>query len=241
MKSQTRFSTIRGLLPRAHIEGRRGSQEQAIAYCKKDGKYQEYGTPKTQGYRSDLDNIRVMASTEGLRAVTAVGNYQQIQIASRYLTYNEEPRNWVPNVIWLYGISGCGKSRRGRELCGEDLFVKNDDTKWWDGYDGHEYVILDDFRESWMSMSNLLGLLDRYEYRVETKGGWRQFKPTTIIITTIKAPELHYSGSLEPITQLLRRVSEVSEVGGNTSSPPLSTFTKDTDDILRFLEEIGSA
>lgn len=51
------LSTIKQYIPRAHIEQRRGTQQQAIDYCKKDGDYTTYGTPKQQGARTDLESI----------------------------------------------------------------------------------------------------------------------------------------------------------------------------------------
>lgn len=44
-----------------HLEGRRGTQKQAIDYCQKEKSRLEkpfiYGTPKNQGHRSDMDEI----------------------------------------------------------------------------------------------------------------------------------------------------------------------------------------
>ena len=76
---------------------------------KKDSNYVCHGRRREQGSRGDLDRIRRIADEDGLRAVCLVGNLQQIRIAEKYLTYCEEPRNWVPNVYWLYGPSGAGR------------------------------------------------------------------------------------------------------------------------------------
>jgi len=227
--SVKRFTTIKSQLPKAHLETRRGKQEQAINYCKKDGDWLEYGEPKNQGERTDLDRVREMAIDGGMRAVTRTEGLQAIKVAKEFLTYNEEPRDWKPEVIWLYGPTGVGKSRVARELTdNEDVYIKNDGTKWWDRYDGHENVIIDDFRDSWWSLTEMLSLLDRYEKQVEIKGGWRQFKPKKIIITSAKAPQECYKGVGEDITQLLRRIddsfdcvkSHASEVEeGNTILP----------------------
>jgi len=221
----TRLSSVCKILRRGHVERRLGNALEASAYCKKEGEWTEGGQMKEQGKRTDLDKIRLLAlDNGGMRAVSAIGNLQQIRVAEIFLTYNEEPRDWKPEVIWLWGPTGVGKSRSARELCGEDIYCKNTGTKWWDGYDGHDDIIIDDFRDSWWPITYMLGLLDRYEFRVEIKGGYRQIRAHRIIITSAQNPRDCYIGTGEAVEQLLRRidiinelvpvVADVAEVGG---------------------------
>lgn len=217
LRKPCRWATIERLAFRWHIERRLGTQSEAIKYCEKDGNYITFGKRRCQGQRGDLDRIRRIAHEDGLRTVCMVGTLQQIKVAEKFLTYCEEPRDWTPTVTWLWGRSGAGKSRRARELCNDDVYTKNCGTKWWDGYDNHECVIIDDFRDSWWPITYMLALLDRYEFMVEYKGGLRQFRAKTIVITSIYHPESMYSNTGECKTQLARRlttVSEVAEVGG---------------------------
>lgn len=214
---------------KTHFEIRRGTQQQAIKYCMKDGKFTEYGKKKEQGERKDLGEAREMAMNEGMRTVTAVCNYQQIKVAEKFLTYNEEPRNWVTKVIWIWGPSGAGKSKMAREICTEDVYVKNNGSKWWDGYDAHENVIIDDFRDSWWHITETLSLLDRYEKQVEVKGGFRQFKPKTLIITSIKSPESCYANTGESKQQILRRISQIIKLDLGTDMAQKSGVILDPD------------
>lgn len=210
-----RFAAVKKLFPRAHIEQRRGTREEARNYCMKEGAYIERGDWNAggQGTRTDLDKIRTLAIEEGMRAVTAIGNAQQIKVAEKFLTYNEEPRDWKPTVEWIYGPTGTGKSKLAHEKLTEDCYRKANGTKWWNGYDNHENVIIDDFRDSWWSLTEMLSLLDRYEHRIECKGGERQFRPKHIIVTSAKAPEDCYKGTGEDIQQLLRRIDTVTKLG----------------------------
>lgn len=208
-----RLSAMKKLNERAHWESRKGTQKQARDYCMEDGDWVEFGVLKKQGERNDLDKIRQQAEDDGMRGVTRNRNAQQIRVAEKYLTYNEEPRDWKPEVYWLWGKTGTGKSRMARELCNvDDCYVKNDGTKWWEGYDGHECVIIDDFRDSWWALTEMLALLDRYEKRVEYKGGSRQFRPRLIVVTCAVAPDECYRGTGERIDQLLRRIDHIKEL-----------------------------
>jgi len=210
-----RFAGVKKLLPRAHLEIRKGTRDEARAYCMKDNEYIEVGDWDLggQGRRTDLNNIRQIALEGGMRAVTTIAGIQGIRTAEKFLTYNEDPRDWKPEVHWLWGKTGVGKSRTARELTGdEDTYTKNDGTKWWEGYDGHENVIMDDFRDSWWSITETLSLLDRYEKRVEYKGDLRQFRPKKIVITSLFPPGEQYKNTGECINQLIRRIDHVTEI-----------------------------
>lgn len=228
-----RAATIKKLgcgFERMHIEPRRGTQQQAIDYCKKDGNWIDNGTPRTtkQGKRGDLDDVRIAAIEHGMREVSTWANLQQIRVAEKYLEYNEPARNWKPTVMWFHGTTGTGKTRVAHDLS-VNPYVKSDTSKWWNGYDRHDHVIIDDFRDNNMTFNELLTLLDRYERRVETKGGMRQFVPKQIIITCNTHPSnLYGKVTDERKDQLLRRIDIIQEFGnhdlarksgGNTIAP----------------------
>lgn len=99
---------------------------------------------------------------------------------------------------------------------------------WWDGYEGQKRVIMDDFRPWWCPFSFLLALLDQYQMQVQIKGGFANFVPEEIIITTTKKPEDLFSGEYrtpEDIAQLRRRLDHVTQflrfpVGDSNSHYP---------------------
>lgn len=218
-------STVCNLLGgKCWVDYRRGTQSEAIKYCEKDGDFFRKGEPtiSNQGKRTDLEISRILVKEGGMRLLTAKGKTTQGIVGARmYLSYNEEPRNWKPTVTWIYGETGVGKSWEARKILGEkDLYTKNDGKIWWEGYDAHENVILDDFRDSWWSLTEMLSLLDRYEKRIEHKGGIRQFRARNIVVTSIHHPSTCYRGcSGEPIEQLLRRIDRIVHLTQATPAP----------------------
>lgn len=95
-----------------------------------------------------------------------------------------------------------------------DPYWKRNGSKWWQGYDAHEDVIIDDFRGEWWPLTWMLALLDSTECRVECKGGSRQFKPRRVYITSIEHPEYAYGQTgREPVQQLLRRITNIIDLG----------------------------
>lgn len=210
-KSQKDFSAVRKIFPAGtHIEKKIASDFVNERYCKKDGDYFEKGEIPNQGKRTDLDNVReIIRSTNKMRAVVDVAqSYQSVKMAEQILKYHETPRTWKPEVFWFCGSTGTGKSRLAYEMLGDDCYTCLSTGRWFDGYDAHENVLIDDMRKDFMKFHELLRLLDRYAMRVETKGGTRQFLAKKIIITSCYRPEEMFS-TREDIRQLIRRLDKI--------------------------------
>jgi len=204
------FNAVKKMIPKAHIEPMKGTAMQASEYCKKDKDFYEKGDIPRQGTRNDLEEIRkVLQETNKMSEVVKVANsYQAVKMAEQILKYHEKPRNWKPKVVWFHGPTGTGKSKLAYEMLGEDCYTCLTTGRWFDGYDAHENVLIDDFRKDFMKFHDFLRLLDRYAYRVETKGGTRQFLAKNIVITSAYPPDVIYD-TREDIQQLIRRIDVI--------------------------------
>lgn len=208
-----------------HYQVRKGKPHEARDYCwkgpsskrtagpHKKAVYWEVGDlPTGQGARTDI--IKTKESLENganLRnIITETTSTQSINYALKWMTYFEKKRDWKPNVKWFYGETGSGKTRKAMADT-KDPYVVNESNKWWDGYDGHEDVIFDDLRSDFCSFHILLRLLDRYEMRVEVKGGFRQLLAKNIIITSAFHPTKLFGETQEDTSQLTRRIDEIIE------------------------------
>lgn len=120
-----------------------------------------------------------------------------------------------PVVKVLWGGTGTGKSWLARTEAGPDAWIWTPSMdKWFDGYEGQDHVILEEYRGQ-LPFGMLLSLLDRYSMRVPKKGSSQQWTPTHIWITSPVQPSEWYTtlttveGRLE---QLTRRISEIKHM-----------------------------
>lgn len=206
------FTKVRECLPGCHIENMRGTVKQAVNYCKKGGNFREWGDCPNQGARNDLSAIAELASS-GKNLQDLIGDisgFQALRTLQVLLPLVEPPRDKKPVVIYLHGPTGSGKTRLAMHLLSRPYTKEPSLGKWWDGYDRHQHVLIDDLRPGDIPFATLLRLLDRYPVRVEIKGGSRQFVATLIIITTALGID-HFRPSLEDdsLSQLLRRVDVI--------------------------------
>jgi len=203
-----------------HMEATKGSPAQNITYCKKGGDWDEFGTPPAQGRRTDVEQTRDMIREYGsIRPVIESGaNFQCIKYAQVILPFFEPRRDWKPTVWWFFGPTGTGKTREAMAMCPdkENLWVSAPGGKWFDGYDGHADVVLDDMRVDTFGFSFLLRLLDRYECKVEYKGGSRQFLARRIFITCPMHPLIMGWDHSEDVKQLIRRIDFVESFPART-------------------------
>jgi len=211
------MSRMRSLFPRTHLAVALGTPQQNTVYCsKEDSEPFIYGDVPVQGERTDQDALRqLMLQGANMRQIAhVVPNAGALRLAENWMRMHEAPRdiNRPPEVRWYYGSSGSGKTKTAMEWLGDDTYICLDKAKWWDGYDQHNGVLIDDFREKWCTFNRLLQLLDRYPVRLEVKGGTRQLRAMKIAITAPDRPEAYYRSNQEDKEQLLRRITQVIDV-----------------------------
>ena len=116
------------------------------------------------------------------------------------------PRNIaLAKVYW--GPTGTGKTHRSWQEAGEQAFIKSSSNKWWDGYQGQENVIIDEF-DGQIGITHLLRWLDKYPCSVEVKGGTIPLRATNFWITSNKPLEQWYPDApLAQVDALRRRVT----------------------------------
>lgn len=203
----------------AHFEMRKGTHKEAKEYCSKmdsrapDTSPYEYGDEPEQGSRRDIKTVvKAIQNGENLRtAISLSANYQDMQIAEKLIKYYEKPREWKPFIRWYWGATGSGKSRKAfEESDPNDRWISMKSAQWFEGYDGHGDVIFDDMRGDFCKFHELLRLFDRYECRIECKGGSRQFLAKNIWVTSCYPPDKLYQ-TREDIQQLMRRIDMIQE------------------------------
>lgn len=225
-----RLAAVKKMLETAHWEGRRGTREQARDYCMKVESRRlvtdvpvELGVWSTkkgdQGKRTDLAMaIELVKEGRGLKRVFE--EYPEVFVKHhnglRSLAgYEVMDRLEPPDVEVYYGPPGCGKTRMARQL--EDGETRWDssigDGTWFDGYDGQDIAIMDDFdgKFSATKLRDFLKLIDRYAIRVPVKGSFVVWCPRVVRITTNIHPSKwwEWEGREEQLPALFRRFTRV--------------------------------
>lgn len=215
------FAQVKSYLgERCHFSKCKGSALENIAYCSKDNNFKEVGQrPVGKGKRTDIEEVKtkVLSGVPLNKIVMEATSYQAARHAE--LLYKYQPQNFdrePPKVYWFYGKTGTGKTRKAIEETEDknDIWISGRDLKFWDGYYGQKTVIIDDFRKDFCTMHELLRILDRYPYRVNTKGSSVMLNATKIYITTPHSPQDTYAGHDDRVDQLVRRITEIRHFKG---------------------------
>ncbi|MBO5081522.1 MAG: hypothetical protein J6C06_02845 [Lachnospiraceae bacterium] len=231
-----RWTEVKKVLPRAHIEPTRGNKKQAEDYIYKRGKWEEKGEQTiiikfhgeikgAQGVRTDLLDIGKYIE-EGLRPNDILDKdiryYKHESIVkAAYYRKREKATPLLRDVKVYYhvGLSGSGKSYKFVKLSNEqpdDVFLVNDYNRSsiFDDYSGESVLILDEFRGQ-IPFSLLLCILQGYKQRFHARyrmvwGLWNE-----VHITSVIPPEKLYSKMVtdtreyDTYEQLTRRITEV--------------------------------
>lgn len=218
-KTPKRLNQIRNLISdRGHYEVAKGKNKQAADYCKKDGKFKEFGeVPEENHIKGGASNKEryerafKQAKTGDLDSIDAdllVKHYRTLkQIKTDYVG-DLPPLDYLPG-IWIYGSSGIGKSKYARETY-TGAYVKNC-NKWWDHYQNEENVIIDDFDDTHACLGHHLKRWgDHYAFTAETKGGSIYIRPKWIVVTSQYSIQDIFHKDYPTLEALSRRFKEIN-------------------------------
>ena len=223
--TRQRLCTLQKAFGQCYWESRRGTAQDAINYCSKtETRIQEpyiYGTPTLAVQPLPLASN----ANEPRKKVSALqivcdklskGNYSMQELIkehpsvfirnhsgiAKYIAATAPKRTWKPEVIVLYGLPECGKSRTAKELSlqyfeDSEIYkyslLDTSGKEWWENYTGQPCVIIEEMEGCKLKFERLLELIDRYDVMVPCKGGSYQFLGRLIIFTSNLPPSSWYS------------------------------------------------
>lgn len=210
-----RLNQVKALVsPRAHLDRRKGSGIQAAEYCKKDGRFWEYGSISVPrpGRRTDLDEIRDIIKGGGsLEQVVeehfgSFARYHRGIKAAFSLLRNPTKKSRDPPEVYVYwGDTGTGKTRSVYdENTVEEIWVYPGNN-WFDGYIGQSVALFDEFSGSSIALTTLLRILDRYPMTVPVKGDHVNWNPKKVYLTSNLDPSDWYQNAHPQHVAALRR------------------------------------
>jgi len=224
-----RIKAVSKMIPKAHLEKRMGTREQARTYCMKDNDFLEFGNWESggQGTRNDIKAL-MSNIAKGLPKKETMEETPEVY--GRYFKFAEAYRAECEKVATrefrhvdvevLIGDAGTGKTRYVHENSPGVFTVNSGESFPFDGYDGEKSILIDDFYGG-IKYHEILRILDGHQYRVNVKGSHRYAQWTKVYITSNKEPSEWYQMGLT--NALNRRIKTVTkfcnEVGGNSMAP----------------------
>jgi len=191
--------------------GELSRSEAANAYVGKEetriGEPFELGAkPVRRNSKTDWDSVWTAAKSGDLDSVPASIRVVSYHALRAIRSDHAQPRAIERRVDVFWGATGTGKSRRAWDEAGIDAYSKCPRSKFWDGYQDQEHVVIDEFRGA-IDISHILRWLDRYPVLVEIKGSATSLVAEKIWITSNLHPRDWFK-DLDSETQeaLLRRL-----------------------------------
>lgn len=200
------FSSLKGLTgvrklePRAHWDVAKGDAAANQAYCSKGGTFHERGEMPMSQLQKGLGE---KARWKEVISLSESGDWEQIKekhpsvyvnsLSKLQLINKKRPRSLETldgdtNHEWFVGPPGSGKSKTAREE-NPGAYIKDPSVKWWDGYNGEDVVIIDDFDKYQVKQGgDMKRWMDRYPFQAEFKGGYELIRPKKVIVTSNYTP-----------------------------------------------------
>ncbi len=236
---------------KCHFEVCEGTVEDNVNYCSKEGFYTTVGTFVTQGYRTDLHNIKDDLKG-GASEYDIMENY-----TGQYVRYHSGiakmkaliEKNKVLKAGWrevqvtaLIGASRTGKSSYVYKKYGyENVFkidAKADPKFMFDGYAQEDTILIEEF-DGYIDYGYMLSILDGHPLPMNIKGGKTYGRFSNVYITSNEKPIYWYKSIAENLKNRLTTILEVTvgNTGTTVTKPMINAWVKDWDHACQYGEE----
>lgn len=177
-----------------------------------------------KGKRNDLDEpIALLRDGATLSAIarehpkTIVRFPKGMQLLAALLS-RPRTRGRV-RAVFLRGPTGIGKTTGARRFleqrAGEEGFFiwsAKHDKGWWDGYEGQDWILIDDLDTGAIALGELLRLLQDLPYKLPVHGGQVHCQAHNFILTSNKPlKKLWPFADAEQLAALERRINAFNE------------------------------
>lgn len=204
--------------PGVWLGKRKGTHDQAVAYCNKRetrqdghwtfGKWEETAGSSSAAAKGGAKNASKILAIKSAIDDGATeeelyeGHFGEMlrygKAFDRYrLVKKNLRRDWQTRSLVLWGPPGTGKSMRAKKIAeatfGNDVFYWDisGDRHFMDGYCGQRCVVINEFFGQ-LPINWLCKFLDRYPMQVETKGSAVPFAAEMVIFTSNEHPDDWY-------------------------------------------------
>lgn len=215
LKKSMRITGVKKLFgpnSNTHFEYRRGTADEAINYCRKDGKFSEHGERAKQGERTDLIKLKDTLDKPNvtLKQIADEHFTEFLKYTKGIMTYRSistTQRDWPVNLEIHIGPTNCGKSHYAKTTYPNAYWMMkpNGSSVYFDGYDGQDTIVLDEFY-GWLPWDLLLRLCDKYPLKLQVKGGSTECLVRNVIITS-NTNVCDWYPNIKDIDPLIRRIT----------------------------------
>ena len=248
-KNPIMFSTVHRRFYGAHIDRVKGTSQQTRNYILKEGDYadsekKETNLPETfeewgfmpierQGSAKMSDEVLQMIK-DGCSDVEIVNCFPSYMTKLPYIDQmrqkliGEKYANVFRKleVQYIYGESGVGKTRGIYDKYGyKNVYRVSDYNHPFDGYNGQDVLLLDEFRSN-IPISLMLELLDGYPFELPSRYSNKQACYTKVVIISNVSLNMQYPNiqETEPETwkALLRRINSITRFERNKGQYPFA-------------------
>lgn len=185
------LNKMKKIQPRAHFERRRGTIQEAVDYCKKDGDFHEFGhvrgnngeTAKAARWK-EITNLAEQGLLDQLKDQYPREYFLHYSTIMKLRSHKQGVLDGPLEHEWWVGPTGTGKSKKVWEDFPEHY--QKQANKWWDDYNNQDIVVIEEWEpKNECTASKLKVWCDRYPFPAEIKGGILQgLRPKKIIVTS---------------------------------------------------------